>query len=141
MGQLVIPGVLLSPAKRLANPAGDVVTFIKEGDSGLAGIGEVYGSFIKQGARKGWRKHNVVTLNIVVPVGKIRFVLYDYSQKLFEEITLGYHNYQRLTIPPGVWMAFEGIAEGESLLLNAIDQPHDPAEADTQDLSAIYYAW
>jgi len=50
-------------------------------------------------------------------------------------------NYQRLTVPAGVWMAFEGVAAGQSLLWNAIDYPHNPAEADTLDLSAIPYAW
>ncbi len=146
MGELSIPGLLLTPANRIAVDAGDAITFIKEGEQGYAGIAEVYGSFVKCGARKGWRRHNKVTLNIVVPVGQIRFVLYDdrigsAGFGLYEEIILGPENYQRLTVPPGVWMAFEGLLEGESLLWNAIDQPHDPAEADIKELSAFEYAW
>lgn len=85
-------------------------------------------------------------MNIVVPVGQIRFVLYDNrigsaGFGLFENIILGTDNYQRLTVPPGIWMAFEGLSEGENLLWNAINQVHNPAEADTKELSAIEYAW
>ena len=146
MGELSIPGLLLSAASRIPVEAGDTITFIKEGERGYMGIAEVYGSFIKQGAKKGWRRHNEITLNIVVPVGQIRFVLYDTrigsaGFGLFEEVVLGAENYQRLTVPPGVWMAFEGLSNGDNLLWNAIDQPHDPAEADTKELSAIKYAW
>jgi dTDP-4-dehydrorhamnose 3,5-epimerase len=146
MGELSIPGLLLSAASRIPVEAGDAITFIKEGERGYMGIAEVYGSFIKQGAKKGWRRHNEITLNIVVPVGQIRFVLYDNrigsaGFGLFDEIILGANNYQRLTVPPGVWMAFEGLSEGENLLWNAINQLHDPAEADSKDLSAIEYAW
>ena len=85
-------------------------------------------------------------MNIVVPVGKVRFVLYDDRKGssgfgLFEEVILGQENYQRLTVPPGVWMAFEGQGEGENLLWNAINHVHNPAEADTKELSAIAYDW
>ncbi len=144
MGQLTIPGVLLTPAKRIPVEAGDVVTFVKQGDAGIETVAEVYGSFIMRGARKGWRRHNRTTMNIVVPVGEIRFVLYDNRTNkdgAFQEVTLGDDSYTRLTVPPGIWMAFEGIAEGQSLLWNAIDHLHDPTEADTQELSAIPYAW
>ncbi len=146
MGELNIPGLFLTTANRIAVEAGDAITFIKEGETGYVGIAEVYGSFVKHGARKGWRRHNEVTMNIVVPVGQIRFVLYDNrigseGFGLFEEIILGQENYQRITVPPGVWMAFEGLSKGENLLWNAINQVHNPTEADTKELAAFEYAW
>lgn len=144
MDKITIPGVLLTPAKRIGVATGDVVTFCKVGEAGISNIAEVYGSLINQGARKGWRRHNKTTLNLVVPVGQIRFVLFDDrvgDSGQFYEVSLGMDNYQRLTVPAGVWMAFEGVAAGQSLLWNAIDYPHNPAEADTLDLSAIPYAW
>lgn len=142
MDKITIPGVWLTPAKRIGVTTGDVLTFCKLGEAGIGTIAEVYGSFINQGERKGWRRHNKITLNLVVPVGQIRFVLFDdRAAGKFYETTLGLDNYQRLTVPPGVWMAFEGLAPGQNLLWNAIDHPHDPAEADTLNLSAIPYAW
>ena len=36
--------------------------------------------------------------------------------------------YRRITIPPGIWMAFVGIDEGKSILLNVADIPHNPTE-------------
>lgn len=52
MGELSIPGLLLSAASRIPVEAGDAITFIKEGERGYMGIAEVYGSFIKQGEKK-----------------------------------------------------------------------------------------
>lgn len=36
--------------------------------------------------------------------------------------------YRRITIPPGVWMAFIGIGQGKNVLLNVANIPHDPKE-------------
>ena len=48
-------------------------------------------------------------------------------------------NYQRLTVPPGIWMAFYGVGEGISMLMDIIPEPHDPSEADRIDLNEIVY--
>ena len=69
-------------------------------------------------------------------VGKIHFVLYDGRKDSptfgqFMEATLSPEKpelYRRITIPPGVWMAFIGIGDGKSMLLNVADIPHDPTE-------------
>lgn len=85
-----------------------------------------------------------MTLNLIVPVGKIRFVIHDdraESATLGQtmEVEIGPDNYQRLTVPPGVWMAFEGIGEGLNLLLNLADLEHDPEEVERADLSRFVY--
>ena len=77
-----------------------------------------------------------MTLNLVCMVGKIHFVLYDGREGSptfgnYLETTLSPDKpelYRRITIPPGVWMAFVGIGEGKSMLLNVADIPHDPTE-------------
>ena len=74
-------------------------------------------------------------LNLVVPMGAIRFVLYDdrpesKSFQIFQEFIISKENYQRLTVPPGVWMAFQGMADGLNILLNIASIPHDPNEAE-----------
>lgn len=50
-------------------------------------------------------------------------------------------NYQRVTIPPRIWLAFQGVSEGINMLLDLIDSPHDPDESDKRDLEEIPYDW
>jgi len=90
-----------------------------------------------------------MTLNLVCIGGAIRFVLYDdrpgsKTPRLFQEVTLSQeNNYARLTVPPGVWMGFEGVSAGESLLVNVADMLHDPTEQENvpMEKSPIVFDW
>jgi len=76
----------------------------------------------------------LMTLNLIVPVGTIRFHLRADDGSVAECIQLGEAHYARLTVPPGVWMAFAGIGATLNLLLNIASIPHDPDEAVTLPL-------
>ena len=138
-------GVTLYPLKHIVVPKGDIYHAMKSTDKGYMGFGEAYFSQIEHGKAKGWKRHNRMTLNLIVLVGAIKFVIFDdrensitYGQ--FQEIILSpEHNYQRLTVEPGLWMAFYGEGEGVSMLMDIIPEPHDPSEASCMDLSAIDY--
>ena len=131
-------GVILTPLKRIHHPKGDVLHAMKKGDCGFDGFGEAYFSTIYQGEIKGWKKHTHMTLNLVVPVGEIEFVIYDETD--FLSVKLSSNNYQRLTVQSGLWVAFRGIGES-NMLLNIASLEHDPQEALNQPLDAIPYAW
>ena len=141
----MIEGVLLTSLRVIDAPGGAVRHGLRAHDPGYVGFAEVYFSSIDYGVIKAWKRHRRVTLNIVVPKGKIMFVIYDdrpdsSTRGAFEEIVLSDRKaYKRLTVPPGLWMAFEGLADGSSLLMNLIDEPHDPEEADVVVLDAIPY--
>jgi len=142
----VIEGVLVTPLRRIEHPKGDILHVLKRTAPGFAGFGEAYFSSVLAGEVKGWKRHQRVTLNIVVPVGRIRFTLHDRrtgsaTEGRFEAITLGPDNNARLTIPPGIWMAFAGAHAGPSLLLNIADEEHDPQEADKADLNEFEFRW
>lgn len=149
MGSRLIEGVLITPLKQIKHPKGDIYHAMKILDDGYYGFGEAYFSSILSGLIKAWKCHLKMTLNLVCIVGKIHFVLFDSREKSptygnFMEITLSpesQHTYNRLTIPPGVWMAFIGIAEGKSILLNLANIPHDPSEQVNipEDLSNIRF--
>lgn len=136
-------GVLLTPLKRIAAPGGSVMHALKRSSLGYVDFGEAYFSEIHQGAIKSWRRHHRMTLNLVVVRGQVRFVLYDENagSASFREFSIGESNYARLTVPPGFWMAFQGEAPGVSLILDIINEEHDPAEAETRDLAAIEFSW
>ena len=132
----MIDGVIITPLKQIYHPKGDVFHAMKCTDLGFQGFGEAYFSSIIQGLVKAWKRHSRMTLNLVCIVGKIHFVLYDGREKSptygqFMEATLSHDTeslYRRITIPPGVWMAFIGIGKGKSVLLNVANIPHDPTE-------------
>lgn len=131
-------GVILTPLKQIHNPKGDIFHAMKKSDMGFDGFGEAYFSTIHQGDIKGWKKHTQMTLNLVVPIGEIEFIIYN--EKDFFTVKLSSQNYQRLTIQHGLWMAFRGVGES-NMLLNLASLEHDPDEAINQPLDAIPYAW
>ncbi len=70
-------GVSLHPLKHITVPKGDIYHAMKSTDEGYCGFGEAYFSQIEQGQTKGWKRHNRMMLNLIVPVGAVKFVVYD----------------------------------------------------------------
>ncbi len=132
--------VILTPLRQIFHPKGDVYHGMKKSDEGYAGFGEAYFSTINQGEVKGWKKHTRMTLNLIVVVGEIEFVVYDEDTKKFFSVKLSKNNYQRLTVKPGAWVAFRGMQEN-NMLLNLANLEHDPDEAVNIVLDEIDYAW
>lgn len=132
----LISGVELTPLKIIKNPSGDVFHALKSNETSFKGFGEAYFSTVNKGVAKGWKKHSRMTLNLIVPAGSIQFVLFDdrpesITYKTLQEIELSIDNYQRMTVPPGIWMAFKGTGENRNILLNIADIPHDPSETES----------
>lgn len=137
---LVAP--FLTPERRVATPKGDILHAMKASSAGFAGFGEAYFSIVHAGDVKGWKRHNRMTLNLLVPNGHVRFVLHDGTGLAMTAHELGDGlDHARLTVPPGWWMAFQGRAESDSLLLNIADIEHDPAEADAAPLDQFPFDW
>ena len=142
-----ITDVKLTPLRIIDTEGGDVYHAIKSGDAGFCGFGEAYFSTVQQGFIKTWKRHRLMTLNLVVISGAIRFVVHDDrpgspSFGCTEEYRIGPPEaYCRLTIPLGLWMAFQGVGPSISILLNVTDLAHDPLEADRVGLDKISYDW
>jgi dTDP-4-dehydrorhamnose 3,5-epimerase len=133
-------GVILTPLKQIYHPKGNIYHAMKKSDVGFNGFGEAYFSTINQNEIKGWKKHTQMTLNLVVVMGEIKFVIYNELSKEFATVFLSQQNYQRLTIYPDLWVAFEGIEES-NMLLNLANIEHDPNEAFNIQLDEINYIW
>jgi dTDP-4-dehydrorhamnose 3,5-epimerase len=133
-------GVTLTPLKQIYNPKGDIFHAMKKSDDGFEGFGEAYFSTVRKDDIKGWKKHTKMTLNLIVPVGTIEFVVYDENAKEFFSAVLSQKNYQRFTVKAGLWMAFRGIEEN-SMLLNIASIEHDPKELENIELNEIKYEW
>ena len=144
---IMIDGVELTPLKIISVDGGDVMHALKCNDKGYVGFGEAYFSHLKHGVVKGWKRHREMHMNLIVPVGEVRFVVYDGREAsstfgLFDDVILSREsNYQRLTIHPELWVAFQGRNYDGSMLMNIASIPHDPAESDIKDLNEIEYNW
>jgi dTDP-4-dehydrorhamnose 3,5-epimerase len=139
-------GINLSPLKKIYHPQGDIYHVLKSTDNDFTEFGEAYFSTIKSNKIKGWKKHTQMTMNLVVPVGSIKFVIYDdrdnsKSNGLFYEAIISADNYHRLTVPPGVWMGFQGRGDNFNLLLNIANITHNPLESKSKPLDYINYNW
>ncbi|MCW8899131.1 MAG: dTDP-4-dehydrorhamnose 3,5-epimerase [Gammaproteobacteria bacterium] len=140
----MIDDVIITPLKIINVPGGDVFHAMKKNDSGFAGFGEAYFSTIEPGIIKAWKRHQNMTLNLIVPHGKIRFIIFDdraTDTGKVQEIILSRDNYCRLTVPPMVWMGFQGVATENSMLLNIASLSHDPEESDKKEISEIIFDW
>ena len=132
--------ITVTPQKRISVSGGDILHAMKKSDSGYMGFGEAYLSLVEFGAVKAWKRHLMMTLNLVVPVGRVRFVFINSKGQVQEEIA-GEDQYVRLTVPPGIWFGFQGISEGAALLLNIANIEHSPEEIERRELNEFEYDW
>jgi dTDP-4-dehydrorhamnose 3,5-epimerase len=136
--------ILLTPLSRINTQGGDVLHAMKQSDAGFVGFGDAYFSWVSAGAVKAWKRHTRMTMNLVVPVGQVRFVFRCVNADGVEEFRvedIGVDRYARLTVPPGIWAGFQGLSTHQSLVLNIASIPHDPNEVERLALSDINYTW
>ncbi len=142
----IIDGVTITPLKIIKHPKGDVFHGMKKSDMGYSGFGEAYFSTISPDAIKPWKKHLEMTLNLIVPFGTIKFVVFDDRPQSpthgqYNEFVISRKNYMRLTIPPNLWVAFMGLGNDVNMVLNIADLEHDPGEVIRSDFDQMPYEW
>ena len=142
----MIDGVIFTTLTIIDTEGGRVLHAMKTSDVGFSGFGESYFSTVEPEAIKGWKLHREMVLNFVVPVGRVRIVIFDDRENSetegeLSEILLSRNNYGRLTVPAKLWVGFQGLDENDSLLLNIASIPHDPDEVEHRALDEIDYDW
>ena len=144
MGAMTLAAILLTPLPRIQTTGGDVLHGMKQSDAGYAGFGEAYFSWVSAGVVKAWKRHMRMTMNVVVPVGQVRFVFRSVNAGAGDEFRIeeiGIDRYARITVPPGIWFGFQGLGTPQSLVLNIASIPHDPNEVERLAISEVKYAW
>ena len=142
----MINGIITTQLNRIPTTGGDVLHAMKNKDIGYSGFGEAYFSKIHGNSIKAWKMHKEMILNIIVPIGAIRFVLLDdrvssETYGKYQKVTLSEENYCRLTIPNMVWFGFQGVSNKESLLLNIASIVHKQKEVERKKLNEIKFDW
>lgn len=142
MGSVSVDQILSTPLRKIEVPGGNVMHGMKASDNGYDGFGEAYFSWVEKDFIKAWKLHTKMTLNLVVPVGLVRIVFVspdEVGKYRIEEI--GESNYCRLTVPPGLWFGFMGVAESTSLLLNIANIIHEPTETIRKEITDFDFNW
>ena len=129
----MIHGVQLTPLKKICDERGRVMHLMRRDWPIFRDFGEVYFSVVNPGVVKAWHLHRENTLNYTAVRGMIKCVIYDDRKDSptrgeVNEFFLGEHNYQLVTIPPGLWNGVKGISTEESLIALVMDLPYNPAE-------------
>ena len=143
-----IEGVIITPMNRIPDERGAIYHMMRNDDPHFNKFGETYGSWVHPGAIKAWHVHKEMTLNYVVPVGKIKLVVCDLRENSptkgkIMEFFIGKDNYIRVSVPPGVANGFKGVGTEDSLVINIATHPYTPGEMDRIDpfSKEINYDW
>ena len=129
------------PLDVISVEGGDVMHALKKSDDGFSEFGEAYFSWINDSSIKGWKNHLNMTMNLIVPMGKVKFVFYCEENQEFRVETIGNSRYCRIRVPPGIWFGFMGCHNPKSLILNIASCLHDPEESLRLDINKINYNW
>lgn len=124
----MIDGVFITYPNQIPDNRGTVRHFITNKD--IKDFAECYTTSIYRGIIKGWHGYYTKTLYYCVPIGMIKLVLFDYRKdsptyQEIQELYLGPENYTRVTIPPGVLSAFQGVGDPLSLAVLVANEIFD----------------
>ena len=135
-GQSSIDGVLVTGLRQVVDERGAVLHHMRSDAPEFTTFGECYFSEMIPGAVKAWKCHREQTQHLAVPIGRVRFVIYDDRELSptngsLEVVELGRpDHYNRLRIPKGLWYGFTCLRDQPALIANCTDEPHDPTDTE-----------
>ena len=131
--------IKIKKLKKFKLEDGDVYHALKASESEYYGFKEAYFSTIKNNKIKAWKRHYKMTMNLIVPIGKVQFVFYDENKNLLKNLIIGEENYSRITVPPMIWFGFKGFSLNTSYILNISNEIHDPLEVERKPLTFLNF--
>ena len=139
MSNICKPEIIIKPLKRIPLKDGDVLHALKSSESEFHGFKEAYFSCIKPNKIKAWKRHLRMTMNLIIPVGRVHFNFYNNDKIILVNTIIGEENYARITVPPMIWFGFKGISSETSYVLNISNELHDPQEIERKPLSFLKF--
>jgi dTDP-4-dehydrorhamnose 3,5-epimerase len=131
----LIDGVLICEIDEISTGSSTVFKFIEEHSLGFVDFAECYMTEVLPGSVKAWKYYDRMTQNVCVPVGAVKFVIYDdrdgsRTNGIVNEFHLERtRKFARLTIPPRLWYGFGSLCASTSIIVNVIDVPHQGSNA------------
>ena len=131
--------IIIKSLKKFNLEDGDVLHALKCSENEFNGFEEAYFSTIKKNKIKAWKKHNRMTMNLIVPIGNVQFIFYHEKKNFLRSAIIGEDNYSRITVPPKIWFGFKGLSSRTSYILNISNLSHDPSEVERQSLTFLKF--
>ena len=141
VSKLKLENILVSELKQIKTNGGDVLHALRKSDKGYEDFGEVYFSTIDPNSIKAWKRHSKMFMNLIVPIGQVRFVFYIDEKSGYRIEEIGLNRYLRLTVPPGIWFGFKNLSEKTSYVMNISNIIHDPNEVENCPIDHIDFKW
>lgn len=122
------------------NNKGMVLRAFRRKEEKIGKFGEVYLSWINKKSIKGWKMHKKMHMNLIVPIGLVKFVFYENNK--FKEIIVGEKKYFRIYVPNKIFFAFQNLSKKKSLVINYSNIIHqNNHEIINKNLREISYKW
>jgi dTDP-4-dehydrorhamnose 3,5-epimerase len=141
LGKSKLNKIIVKSLKIVKLSKGNVMHILKKDELKNWTFGEAYISKIKFGKIKAWKCHSKMTLNLVVPQGKVKFVFYSPNENRFKVITIGEKNYSRITVPPKIWFGFKGLGRSESIIIDMTNLRWNSKEQMNLKMNKIKFNW
>ena len=132
-----LESIKVIPLKTFKKDDGNVMHALKATEKEFNGFEEAYFSIIKKNKIKAWKRHLKMTMNLIVPIGTVKFIFYDREGENCKTIQIGEENYSRITVPPKIWFGFMGKSTKDSLILNISNINHDEEEIERKPIEFL----
>ena len=139
MGQVKLDKIKIEKYNVVKNINGIILKILNNKQSNLKYYKDAYFSFVKFNKIKGWKKHTRMTMTLVVPVGKVKFVFYDENK--FKSIIIGDNRFYKIIVPPKIWFAFKGISKSKNVIFDLANVKHNDKEVVRKKNNEIKYNW
>lgn len=122
------------------NISGNIFKLLDKNSKNFFGFEEIYISSIKKNSIKAWKKHTLMTCNLYVIKGEVKFVFLSQDES-FSEIILNENERKFITVYPNTIFGFKGLSFEDSKILNISNLIHNPNESINIDLNKYRYDW
>ena len=115
------------PLDEIKTEFSSIIKILDRKKSNYHGINEVYSTTIKKDVIRAWKKHTQMICNLIIVKGSVKFIFYDDSFEICEEVIINEINKNILVIKPNIWFGFKGL-EKENTIINFSNIMHDENE-------------
>lgn len=131
----MIDGVKVKGLKVIPDERGRLMEILRNDDDIFRKFGQVYMTTVKPGVVKAWHYHRLQSDNFCCIKGKIRLGLYDSREGSSTfgktmDMVLSLDDPKLISIPANVYHGFKGVANEESIVINAPTEPYNHANPD-----------
>jgi dTDP-4-dehydrorhamnose 3,5-epimerase len=124
----IVKSIKIIKKEIIKNSKGDILKYLNKKDDIYQRFGEIYFSEVKKNKTKGWNFHKKNTCILSVPLGSVKFKIFNPKTNKLIQITIGKNNYKLVIIPPGFWFSFKS-QKKISLVANFMSSIHSKNEA------------